>query len=173
LHRGAHLILTASLLCACSGIAQSEGAYVIADAAVQSCIDDNLDQVEQAFDSLSDASDFVVGRICALELTKSEVHYRAENERRKEIAIVEACGELKAGTDSVDRLLEGPFDVDASIEHQKTEQCHMEFRFKNPFQNKYQYEALPEASVVHSAYASRRLLELRTTRLNGENIGDN
>ena len=168
-------IAFASVAAACTQVAAGEPHIVAAEKA-GACIDAGLEDVERAFDSLSEATDFLVFQLCRLEVDEMEEAYRTENLRLAEIAKIEKCGELKEG-DSVFDILAQPIDLEAmtAADNQRSEilRCHREHMNFGGLQLGFVDEALPAASDELTAYTARRLLELRTSRLESASTGDN
>jgi hypothetical protein len=97
---GVGLALTLGLAAPAPASAQDAAA---ADAAVEACIRDNAARVEQAFESLTEATTFLVNSVCAkpaADAAKQEQTMRADRQRER---LEAACAELSGQTDPLTR----------------------------------------------------------------------
>ena len=167
------------MLAACAPPSSADETVRESRVAVESCIDANLDHVEMAFENLYFGSEYLLSKICAAELGAAVEVYHIENNARRDAATTKKCGPIVEIED--DRLKSYPdeVDFDQSLANAKVRRdrdrildCHRgRTNFGMP-ERPLPYEALESIHVVMTVYASKRLLNLRISRLDGESTGD-
>jgi len=166
--------MSAILLSTCAPSATADDAVADARAEIVACIDVNLASVERAFDDLYFASEFLLNKVCTNELTKAAEVYQDENNNRQKAALTKKCGPLVEVEDETFNVF-SEIDFDQSQKNaqaRRVQACHDNYGFIRAGEVVASYDKLESIFVAMTAYTSKRLLNIRIARLDGESTGD-
>lgn len=149
----------------CSNAVAEDSDASLRSAAIE-CIDKELADVELAIENLNEATDFLVQRVCSIEAVRLEQFRNIDYRRRLDAEIEEVCGPEQKFWEIND-----PIDLDETQtdeDHFERMNCRMDLEMGS---NRALLGATPAINEL-TAYASAKLLKLRSARLGEERAGD-
>ncbi len=146
-------ILTVAAFAVCAAGAAASAAEVAKP--VADCIRANASAVEQAVPSLTEATNFLVDQVCAVEVTNETQHQQAMRLQELQDAQLRECEHREAANNN------GKPPPNACAQYTAADNTFASF-LTGPFNTFSSMRKLPEAS----AFAAKTLLDLRLSHSN-------